>query len=722
MSAEPWYRRTLRWGQTNLNELDPERYDDGFWRRYWRETRTQGVIVNAGGIVSFYPSAEPLQYRAVGLGDRDLYGDIVRSAREEGLAVIARMDSNRARQEFYDRHPDWFCHDVNGEPFTLTGLYVACLNGPYYSEYLPKIMTEVIDRSAPDGFADNGWAGHGRDRICHCANCVRWFADRYGRELPREKDWASETYRVWLRASLDRRIEQWEANTAATTAAGGPDCVWVGMINGELGPQTGQLHDVVEIAKRTPIIFLDHQNRHASNSFHGNTTAGKALHQLAGWDVLVPESTAHYDARSPAYRLVSKPEAEVRLWAVSGFAGGIQPWWHQLGSTTEDERRYRVSAPLYGWHERNEAYLVDREPDHRVGIAWTQGNFLFFGRDDAERLVTEPYRGAIKAALHHRIPHLPVNLDTIVEQGFDGDVLVVPSVASLSDAHLTALEQLSQRGVGLVFIGRVGEVDEWGEPRDRARLERLLGVRFTGEHEGDDTPAPTNWDDFSRHSYLRLHRSAGPAELFTALDDTALVAFGGRLERVVAPDAAPLTFVPGIRRFPVEQSWLPTDQATDDAHPALVVREADEQHGRIAYLAADLDRSFERDGVVDHGRVLAALMRWASPNPERYVVRGPGVIAIDPYVQPGRLVVHLVNHSVAGDYRTPVTEFLEIGPVELTVPIRDASAVRALVANSELEIVRRDENSTTVLVPRIADHEVVVIEGALARESVGTAE
>jgi hypothetical protein len=51
----PWYRRTLRWGQTNITEIDPERYDIGWWRQYWKRTQTQGVIVNAGGIVAYYP-------------------------------------------------------------------------------------------------------------------------------------------------------------------------------------------------------------------------------------------------------------------------------------------------------------------------------------------------------------------------------------------------------------------------------------------------------------------------------------------------------------------------------------------------------------------------------------------------------------------------------------------------------------------------------------------
>ena len=58
----PWFRRIYRWGQTNLTELDPSRYDSEWWREHWRRTRVQGVIINAGGIVAFYPSKYPLHH------------------------------------------------------------------------------------------------------------------------------------------------------------------------------------------------------------------------------------------------------------------------------------------------------------------------------------------------------------------------------------------------------------------------------------------------------------------------------------------------------------------------------------------------------------------------------------------------------------------------------------------------------------------------------------
>ena len=79
---EPWFRRTHRWGQTNLTEVEPLRYDRAWWRDHWRRTAVQGLIVNAGGIVAYYPSRFPLHHRAQGVAERDLFGEIV--ARRSG--------------------------------------------------------------------------------------------------------------------------------------------------------------------------------------------------------------------------------------------------------------------------------------------------------------------------------------------------------------------------------------------------------------------------------------------------------------------------------------------------------------------------------------------------------------------------------------------------------------------------------------------------------------
>src|SRR5712675_59267 len=87
-NSVPWYRRCLRWGQTNITELDITRYDIRWWRDYWKRTCVQGIIVNAGGIVVYYPSKYPLHRRAQFLGDRDLFGELLHAARGDGIAVL----------------------------------------------------------------------------------------------------------------------------------------------------------------------------------------------------------------------------------------------------------------------------------------------------------------------------------------------------------------------------------------------------------------------------------------------------------------------------------------------------------------------------------------------------------------------------------------------------------------------------------------------------------
>src|ERR1700733_2294778 len=141
----PWYRRILRWGQTNITEIDPQRYDIAWWRQYWKRTRVQGVLINSGGIVAYYPSKFPLHYRAAGLGDRDLFGELAAAAHEDGLVVLARMDSSRTHEDFYRAHPDWFAMDAAGKPYQDADLYIACVNSPYYDEYIPGVLREIID-------------------------------------------------------------------------------------------------------------------------------------------------------------------------------------------------------------------------------------------------------------------------------------------------------------------------------------------------------------------------------------------------------------------------------------------------------------------------------------------------------------------------------------------------------------------------------------------------
>ncbi|MDP9371501.1 MAG: beta-galactosidase, partial [Chloroflexota bacterium] len=650
--AQPWYRRCYRWGQTNLTEIDPVRYDGEFWRAHWRRTRVQGVIVNAGGIVAYYPSKYPLHHRARHLGDRDLYGEIVAAAREEGLAVLARMDSNRAHEPFYVEHPDWFTVDAEGRPYRAGDLYIACVNSPYYDEHLTGVLREIIERSHPDGLTDNSWSGLERGRICYCANCARQFREATGQALPRAANWDDQAYRRWIGWNYARRVEIWELNNRVTREAGGPDCLWIGMNSGDLHAQATRFRDYQAVCERTAIIMLDSQRRTNAHGFQSNGEMGKLIHGLLGWDKLIPESMALYGAGQPTFRVGSKPEPEARMWALAGFAGGIQPWWHHIGAYHEDRRQYRTAEPLFRWHEAHEGYLVDRRPVASVGVVWTQGNVDFYGRDAAEERVALPARGLANALIRARIPYLPVHADHLERDAAEHGLttLVLPNLGALSDAHCAGIRRFVERGGGLVATGESSRYDEWGDPRPDFALADLFGAHATGAHHGTSGVAPPSWEEWGKHTYLRLTPELragvyGPRTgdepppsgarhpALQGFDETDLLPFAGRLEvvRAAAGATVPLTFVPPFPIYPPELSWM--RQPRTDV-PALTLN-APAGGGRVAYLAADLDRCFGRDNHPDHADLLANVVRWAAGDSLPLAVAGPGLIDCHLYRQPG---------------------------------------------------------------------------------------
>ncbi|MDO8544726.1 MAG: beta-galactosidase [Opitutaceae bacterium] len=725
-SAQPWYRRTLRWGQTNINELDPTRYDVAWWRDYWRRTQTQGVIINAGGIFAYYPSAVPLHHRAEHLGNRDLFGELCRAAHDDGLAVFARMDSSSAHQEFYRAHPDWFAVDASKKPHRKRELYVACINGPYYDEHITAILREIVAKYRPEGFTDNSWTGLGRNRICHCANCERKFRARTGQPLPRATNWNDRTYREWIRWNYERRIEIWDLNNTVTRAAGGPDCIWSGMNSGSASSQAQQFVDLKAIGERAAIIMLDDQARRNESGFQRNGEVGKLVHSVLGWDKLAPESMAMYQTRGPVFRHASKPAPEARMWMLEGIAGGIQPWWHHVGAYQEDRRMFRTAEPILRWHQANEEFLVNRTPVANVAVAWSRDNTDFFGRDDPALRVDLPANGFMQALVRARIPHLPVHLDHLDRDAAQFRTLVLPNIGAMTDQQAAAIRRFVERGGGLLATGHSSLGNEWGDPRADYALADLYGAHLPEKHGARDETTRDRWATEIEHSYLRLapelrargsgpHAPGEPAAsgnrhpVLHGFDETDILPFGGMLQPLKLAAAAQViaTFVPSYPAFPPEQAWM-RESKTDI--PGLVLNEK-RGAGRVAFLPADLDRRYARDNLPDHADLLANLVRWTAREEIPLRVTGPGLIDCHLYRQRERLVLHLVNLTSAGTWRAPVEELISVGPLRVRVKLPEgvrAGNLRLLVKPSSSSLTI--ENGWAQFeVPAILDHEVAVI-------------
>ena len=721
-TAPPWYRRVLRWGQTNINELDPKRYDLDWWREHWKRTGTQGVVINAGGIVAYYPSRFKLQYRARYLEDRDLYGEVARAAHDDGLVVFARMDSNRTAEDFYRAHEDWFAVDAGGKPYRAADRYVTCIDGPYYEEYLPEVLREIIAWEKPEGFTDNSWSGLGRNQICYCRYSRDSFRRATGLDLPVKKDWSDPAFRRWIEWSYARRVEIWELNNRVTKEAGGDACLWVGMLGGDFVNQGQRFRDIKAICERSEMIMLDDQGRSDWIGLHENAEMGKRLHGVLGWEKIIPESMATYQ-RSPVFRKSAASPAESRMWMYSGFAGGIQPWWHHVGAYQWDRRQFQTPVPVYKWYATNESYLVNRRPVATVGVVYSQRNADFFGRDKAHELVAEPYYGMIQALVRARIPYLPVHADHIARDGAELGLLILPNLGAMTGSQIAAVREYATAGGKLLATGETSLYDRWGDQRDGLALGDLFGVHFDGRRHGATGEADT-WSG-RNHSYLRLdppvgrdvygpksgeepERSASRHPVLRGFEATDILAFGGLLSQVTpqAGSEVPITLVPSFPAYPPETSWMREPRSNI---AALVLR--DDGRRRTAWLAADVDRRFSRDNLPDHGDLLANVVRWAASDDIPLRVKGAGLIDCHLYRQRDSLVLHVVNVTSAGSWRSPVHDLIPVGPFEIGVRLEDGDAARGvdlLVAGRKAGIAEKDGWAIFEL-DRVSDHEVAVI-------------
>jgi len=722
----PWYRRVTRWGQTNITEKDPASYDIKWWRNHWRETAIQGVIINAGGIVAYYPSNVPLHRQAQYLGGRDLFGDLCNTAHNDGLAVFARMDSNRAHEELYIAHPEWFAKDEKGNPYKAGDLFITCINSPYYNEHIPSILTEIAELYKPEGFTDNSWSGLGRDTICYCENCKTDFSRKTGHEIPLTVNWDDKAYREWILWNYSRRLEVWDLNNKTTKRAGGSSCIWSGMNSGSLAWQSESFRDYKQICERAEIIMLDSQARSDTGGFQQNADTGKRIHGVLGWDKLVPESMAMYQAGRPTFRMAAKPVAEARMWIIEGIAGGIQPWWHYVGASHEDRRIYNTPGPLFRWHKANEEFLVNRRPVATVGVVWSQLNMDFFGRDEAETMVELPWRGIVQSLIRARIPYIPVHADHIDREAAGLSLLILPDLGVMTDSQVAGMRRFVIGGGGLIATGESSLYNEWGDRRQDYALSDLFGAHAIEKSLSDSANAKRKNLSDTYHTYLRLipellKNEDGPAgtgepdatgkrhTVFKGFDETDIISFGGVLEKVRIDGGAEvlLTFIPEFPIYPPETAWMREPKTNI---PGLILNKIP-GYGNIAFMPADIDRQFGRYNLPDHGNILANLVRWAAKDNIPLSVECAGLIDCNIYQKDDSLILHIVNLTSAGTWRQPVDEYIPVGPVKISVRLPkgvNAWNLRQLVSSQKIGFTNKND-WTEFVINSISDHEVIVI-------------
>jgi len=589
--------------------------------------------------------------------------------------------------------------DADGQPrrhWASPDLWVTCALGPYNFEFMSQVNRELVSRYPVDGLFSNRWSGHG---ICYCEHCRRNFRAATGFELPASRDPrdpAGRAYIEWRQARLFELWQKWDAEIRAIQ----PHARYI--------PNTGggalSSLDMKRIGELADILFADRQARRGVEPVWSNGKNGKEYRATMGRKPIGGIFSMGVEER---YRWKDSIQSadEIRMWVADGVANGLRPWFTKFCGMIYDPRWLKPVEELYTRYYQWEPYLRNEAPVARVAMVYSQQTAAYYGGEKAHAKVEDHIQGFYHALIEARIPFEMVHdglLDEAHTRPFK--TLILPNIAALSDAQCQQLREFVARGGSLVATYETSLYDEWGGRRTDFGLADLFGARFAGGIEGP-----------MQNSYLAVERDPITRSfhpLVAGLEDAGRIINGVsrvKVETTVPLPDLPLTLIPSYPDLPMEMVW-PRVPHTDT--PGVYLRRYGA--GRVVYFPWDVDRTFWEVLCVDHGRLLANAVAWATNEEQPVTVVGPGVLDVTVWQQKSSMTVHLVNLTNPMMMKGPIRELLPVGEQNAVIRLPEGKQVARvyLLRAQTVPHVTQAPGIITVRVPAVLDHEVIAIDFA----------
>ncbi|MCL2092643.1 MAG: hypothetical protein FWH12_00475 [Treponema sp.] len=688
--AKQWYQENLRFMQTVLRECDIIDYDAAALVNYMKEAGANTLVVNAGGVIDFFPYPSEMGNLNKFYKDEILPG-ICAEIRQAGMRVILRVDFRGVEPRRYQKHPDWFSLDQHGKPrigtaYRGTVVHRPCYNSYYTNEHAESFIDYLMRTYDIDGIWQNSLGFDAGP--CYCKRCKKLYREATGKEIPtlREGEGPSALegplfaeYRAWKIIQADRHIERMRGAVKKY----GEDKAYCAEIfdlyNDSFSRSTG----------------IDHSNAKKSFDFIVSCVflgrGGGAGSRI--WDVIHNSATTIRFSRAldpkkqpvlvtggngTRWRYVKDPSLESRLWMwqIASVGGGIWNCYFngQHPAQTHDRRNAYIEKDVYSYLAKHSSLISDTIPSMDVAIFYSGATKDRLLRGDEQADDYGLYiRGIERVLLENHIQYGFVSdLDLSPEKLRGVKALLLPNTAYLSDRDIKIIQDYVAQGGGLLASRKAGLFDERGQEREDLGFKDLLGISYTGQE------IDTSYDTFQL-----IRDKANP--VFKDLGDTDMLMNGGTsvlvsLEREDYKAAA--THIPMIHNQPPEYAYIP-DMETD--YPTIVTGEYGQ--GRIVYFSFPMEALCFYNGHEDFTEVYKNALDYATGSDYLIEARAPRTVHVNMIESQGdanHLVIALVNST--GSAQRPMKEIVPV-EVELRVPLRGRKLVRSQVLWGEgLEI------------------------------------
>ena len=592
-SPAPWHQRLRRVGQINMNERDPIELDVNAWADYWASVKVDAVLVSVTGIMAFYPTQIPFHRRSRFLGDRDLFGDCTKAAKQRGIHVIARMSPDLQWKDAADAHPEWFNRDRGGNLIPqpeAPGLYRTCMFSTYYTEQIPAIMREVNSLYEVDGIFTNAWPPGGLP-VCFCQNCEGF-----------PESGTPEFREIFM----ERVLMLWRLYDGIAKEKNNQN-LYFGNLGGGITPA----FDLKRLGAECFWFNADNQGRGAIGSAWGATQQGRVAQSVMNGRTIT-NVTGAWSTGTPRWRNTAKNPAEATMWMAQTVASGMVIWYHWVGGQNgmgADRRWLETGRKFLQWHAKHERHFVNKRSIANVGVVLSQRTNAFYHGPGAGG-ISDYMQGLYYTLLEGRVFFDLVHEDDLTLHRLRKyKALILPNVALLSDAQCEQLRAYAGSGGSLLATFETSLFDERGKARADFGLAGLFGVHKRGDRQGPN----------GNGSYARIERQH---EILRGFEGTTLLPGPHWRVPVEAPGQPVLSAIPSYTAYPPELSY---DPSGPDG-PAVVLTE--KGVSRVVYFSGDIERTAWVSGNTDVSALLLNAVRWVLRGDAPVSIAGEGVVEL----------------------------------------------------------------------------------------------
>lgn len=471
----PWWKtNNLRTLQTNLPAYEAGLDVDSLisdLKRFSANT----LIINAGGIMAFYPTKLENQYTNPYM-DENMLGDVIARCHDNGIRVIVRFDFSRAHKSIFEKHPDWFYVSPKGERIINDDMYVISINAPYEQQVLFDIVGEVIDMYPIDGIfinmpgyqTRNAYLGvyHGIDQNEH--DRQRFF-DYSGMQLPVVEDGSDPVfvkYQEFKKFTVDDLMKRLHAMVKAK--------------NDRIAICTYMGNYVDIIRHESHPSGLPYWPYSASDNVNNVETSYP--------DHIVSNASIQQISFQSRYNAVEPEEVAIRLYQNIANGSGLDMSIMGDFQGNEDERNYGVFEEVYAHHKKFEPYYGNYISPAEIAVVspgyWPGGEPM------------QEFRGI---QLMLKEAHLQFDLveDAQIEKLGDRmkryKLIILPEIVNLTPAAISVIKAALANGTDLIGTNR-------SLTNDPVVLKELFGaVVENKDHNGAGYYlAPENKEVFGR--------------------------------------------------------------------------------------------------------------------------------------------------------------------------------------------------------------------------------